>query len=103
VSPHDGVVKRNLIDSPEAATGTKLAANDNLPGFEDKRAVGAMAGGMSVRWVDGQLMKGMPHLKLGPRRVRFDMEEVRAWLKQKYATQRHGPALKETAKAKPAA
>jgi hypothetical protein len=61
-----------------------------VPSFCDKRAVAELAGGMSVRWVDGQLCKGMPHLKLGPRRVRFDLIEVAAWLKERYGRQRLG-------------
>jgi predicted DNA-binding transcriptional regulator AlpA len=55
--------------------------------FGDKRAVAAMTS-MSVRWVNLQLQRGMPHLKLGARRVRFDMAEVAQWLKERYATQR---------------
>ena len=51
-----------------------------------------MAGGMSVRWVDGEMAKGMPHIRLGSRRTRFDAEEVRAWLKAQYGTRRLGPA-----------
>ena len=76
-----------LNQSPQAAEGT-LSGNEN--NFVDKRAVGLLAGNMSLRWVDGELVKGMPHLKLGPRRVRFDLEEVREWLKEKYGQQRRG-------------
>ena len=36
------------------------------------------------------MTRGMPHLKLGPRRIRFDLEEVRAWLMEKYHQQRNG-------------
>src|SRR5262245_23084392 len=57
--------------------------------FADKRAVSAMLG-LSVRTVDNLIAKGMPHLKLGERRCRFDLQEVRAWLKQQYGTRRHG-------------
>ena len=76
-----------LNQSPQAAEGT-LSGNEN--NFVDKRAVGLLAGNMSLRWVDGELAKGMPHLKLGPRRVRFDLEEVRTWLKEHYGQQRRG-------------
>lgn len=68
--------------------GEKLAAP--AP-FGDKRAVAVLAGGFSVRWVDMQLAHGMPHLKIGPRRVRFDLAEVAAWLKERYGQQRRGP------------
>lgn len=77
--------------TPQAASGTKLAASATVPRFGDKRDVGSLAGGMSVRWVDGQLQLGMPHMKYGTRRVRFDLEEVRQWLKEKYGQQRRGP------------
>lgn len=71
---------------PDAAAGNVSAAAPRK--FGDKRDVGELAGGMSKRWVDGEMAKGMPHLKLGARRVRFDLEEVAAWLKQQYHVQR---------------
>jgi hypothetical protein len=57
---------------------------------------------MSIRWVDGQLAKGMPHLKLGLRRVRFDLEEVRQWLKETYGQQRRG-RIRKAARTQPEA
>lgn len=81
---------------PDPATGNhKLAASEIPRPLGDKKAVATMAGGMSIRWVDGEMAKGMPHLRLGSRRVRFDLDEVRAWLKDKYATRRLGPAKQE--------
>jgi hypothetical protein len=76
-----------LNQTPQVAGGDQSAASQN---FGDKRTVAALAGNMSVRWVDGELQKGMPHLRLGKRRVRFDIEEVRAWLKEQYGQQRRG-------------
>ena len=76
------------LQSPQAAEGTVSAGNEN--NFGDKRAVGLLAGNMSLRWVDGELAKGMPHLKLGPRRCRFDLAEVKVWLKERYGVQRRG-------------
>lgn len=62
---------------PDASTGeTKLAATVQALG--DKKAVGELAGGMSDRWVESQMALGMPHLRLGQRRTRFDLSEVRA-------------------------
>ena len=79
---------QSTTQTPEVAPGiSQSAASLNLG---DKRAVAALAGNMSVRWVDGQLALGMPHLKLGPRRVRFDLGEVREWLKSSYGQQRRG-------------
>lgn len=75
----------------EAATSdsdSKLAAL----ALGDKDDVGQLAGGMSRRWVDDQMVLGMPHLKIGKRRVRFDLQEVREWLKEKYHVQRRAPA-----------
>jgi len=77
--------------TPEAAPGSKLAASDTAR-LGDKTAVADMAGGFSKRWVDSQIALGMPHLKLGPRRVRFDLAEVREWLREKYHVQRRAPA-----------
>jgi predicted DNA-binding transcriptional regulator AlpA len=78
---------------PHVAGGEPKSAANHLPApLIDKRAVAAMAGGMSVRWVDGEMAKGMPHIRLGSRRTRFDAEEVRAWLKAQYGTRRLGPA-----------
>ena len=76
----------NELQAPQVAGGQSAASQN----FGDKRAVAALAGGMSTRWVDNELQKGLPHLKLGPRRVRFDLEEVRTWLKEKYGAQRRG-------------
>ena len=80
---------------PDATAGDKSAAMSRPEvigdlALGDKRAVAALAGGMSTRWVDGQLTKGMPHLRFGSRRVRFDLAEVRAWLKDCYGTRRRG-------------
>jgi len=80
-----------LSCAPDTATGTKLAANEDSP-FGDKLAVARLAGGFSKRWVDLQMARGMPHMRIGRRRVRFDLTEVREWLREKYRVQRRGPA-----------
>ncbi len=46
--------------------------------------------GCCVRSVDNELQRGLPHMKMGPRKVRFDLEEVAAWLKRTYGQQRLG-------------
>lgn len=71
---------------PEFATGS--------PKFADKRAVAAMVG-CCVRSVDNLMVRGCPYLKLGRRKIRFDLDEVRNWLKREYGTSRIG---KEVAK-----
>lgn len=90
------MIINSTCTNPEAIAGETKAGGDywsNLRCLGDKRAVAGMVG-MSHRWVDQQLTKGMPHLKVGNRRVRFDLDEVRAWLKDKYGTRRRGPAAK---------
>jgi excisionase family DNA binding protein len=78
--------------TPDAATSNmKLAANDTLRRYGDKADVATMLG-MSRRTVDNLLRQGCPHLRLGARRVRFDMAEVRQWLTENFRTQRRGPA-----------
>jgi hypothetical protein len=77
-----------ILSNPDTATGIKQAADKTFQRFGDKRDVASLAGDMSVRWVDGQLALGMPHMKFGARRVRFDLDEVRSWLKERYGQQR---------------
>jgi predicted DNA-binding transcriptional regulator AlpA len=70
---------------PEVATGEMKLAT--MPRYGSKRDVAAMLQ-MSVRSVDNFLRAGCPHLKLGKRRVRFDLGEVRLWLADNFRTQR---------------
>ena len=73
---------------PDAAPGIKSATNtDTLPRYGSKRDVAAMLQ-MSVRSVDNFLRAGCPHLKLGKRRVRFDLPETRQWFAENFRTQR---------------
>lgn len=74
---------------PDAAVGNKSATQTDTSTRKlgDQRAVASMTA-MSRRWVDGGMAKGMPHLKLWPRRCRFDLEEVAEWLRQQYCVQR---------------
>lgn len=74
---------------PDAAVGHRPTATDTTP-FGNKGAVAKLAGGFSKRWVDAQMARGMPHLKIGARRVRFDLEEVHRWLKDTYTVQKRG-------------
>lgn len=67
-------------NKPEAPTGKK---------FGTKQDVAAMFG-VCLRTVDNLLAKGMPHLKLGARRCRFDMADVEAWANRSFRTERYG-------------
>lgn len=44
--------------------------------------------GFSTRQVDNFLGQGMPHLKIGKRRVRIVIAEADAWMHEKFATRR---------------
>jgi len=57
--------------------------------FGDKFAVAEMLD-LCPRSVDNLMAQGMPHLRIGTRRVRFDMAEVRAWAKRHYGVSRMG-------------
>ena len=57
--------------------------------FGGKKDVAAMIG-CCIRSVDNELQRGLPHLKMGARKVRFDLGEVAAWLKRTYGQQRIG-------------
>ena len=46
--------------------------------------------GLSRRTIDNWLQRGMPHLKLGARRVRFDLRKIEAWLHRECRTVRYG-------------
>jgi predicted DNA-binding transcriptional regulator AlpA len=89
-SEHVQTHKRN----PDANAGQfKPLATENatLEAYGDKGDVAAMLN-LSRRSVDNLLRQGCPHLRLGTRRVRFDMPEVRQWLAENFRTQRRGPA-----------
>lgn len=69
----------NVYSDTETATVQKTA--DTLL---DKPAVARLCGMRSTRWVDLQLAKGMPHLRVGARRTRFERGEVLQWLRRTY-------------------
>jgi len=82
-------VNENILKSPDANPGQSALATP--PRYLSKRDLAALVQ-MSVRWVDSICAAGCPHLKLGRRRVRFDLPEVQAWLTENYRTQRRGVA-----------
>jgi hypothetical protein len=79
----------DILQTPDTATGTKLAAP-----ITDKKGYG-QRWHFSVRHVDNLLAEGMPHLKIGARRVRIITAEADAWMWQRYGTQRRGPAKRK--------
>ena len=60
---------------------------DRTPEIVDKRGF-AKHWGFSPRHIDTLLARGLPHLKIGKRRVRIVVEEADAWMKEKYGVQR---------------
>jgi len=48
--------------------------------------------GFSVRHIDNLIAWGLPHLKIGKRRVRILIPEADGWMHQKFGQQRRGPA-----------
>jgi hypothetical protein len=75
----------DISAEPETATGTKSAAE-----ITDKKGYAAHWS-FSVRHIDNLLKDGLPHLKIGKRRVRIFTKEADAWMHEKFSTQRRGP------------
>ncbi len=73
----------------EGPKGNPLTATEVRPRYTDKHGIAGMLD-MSVRSVDNLLAEGMPHIKLTARCIRFDVDEVRAWLKERFGTRRLG-------------
>ena len=53
----------------------------------DKRGY-AERWGFSLRTVDNLLAKGLPHLKIGARRVRIEIAAADQWMRQTFGVQR---------------
>jgi hypothetical protein len=70
----------------EAITGGALSATTNIT---DKRGY-AKRWQFSPRHVDNLIARGLPHLKIGKRRVRILIDEADSWMRQSYGTQRRG-------------
>ena len=77
----------NAVNYAETATDTTKLAGD----ITDKKGFG-QRWGFSTRHVDNLIAIGLPHLKIGKRRVRIFIHEGDAWMRQKFSTQRRGPA-----------
>lgn len=69
-------------ETPDTATGNKLAAE-----VTDKRGFG-QRWQFSVRTIDNFLKAGLPHLKIGTRRVRIVIKEADTWMKEHFGQQR---------------
>ena len=74
----------------DTTTGSKLAAD-----ITDKRGY-AQRWLFSRRQIDNFLSQGMPHCKIGERRVRIVIAEADAWMRERFGTRRRGPAQRTT-------
>jgi hypothetical protein len=72
----------------EPVTGGAPPGTTNIT---DKRGY-AQRWQFSPRHVDNLIARGLPHLKIGKRRVRILIDEADSWMRQTYGTQRRGPA-----------
>lgn len=57
----------------------------------DKSGMAAIIS-MSPRTMCKLMTNGCPHFKIGSRRVRFDPDEVLAWMRERFGVRRLGPA-----------
>jgi hypothetical protein len=69
---------------PETAAGESKPATNNVT---DKRGYGNRWQ-FSVRHIDNLLRQGLPHLKIGKRRVRILVDEADAWMKERFGARR---------------
>jgi hypothetical protein len=78
-----------MIDSstpPDSAGQPKPAGNvTDKPGYGQRWK-------FSARHIDNLIAQGLPHLKIGKRRVRIIIDEADAWMKERFGTQRRTPA-----------
>jgi hypothetical protein len=72
--------------TPDAATSNRLGQ-----GITDKKGY-AHRWGFSPRHIDNLIAMGLPHLKIGPRRVRIIIEEGDSWMRSRFAMQRRPAA-----------
>jgi len=68
----------------------EITVNNNTSPLGKKRDVATMLN-VSVRSVDNYIAEGCPHMKPTPRCVRFDLDDVRDWFKNKYGQQSRRP------------
>ena len=70
------------LKTPQVAGGIEQSAQ-----ITDKRGYGSRWQS-SVRTVDNWLKAGLPHLKIGARRVRIDIPEADQWMRDRFSVQR---------------
>lgn len=81
------MIDSNTQQQPDNATGSPAQASP----YTDKRGY-AKRWQFSTRKCDDLIANGLPHLKIGKRRVRICIPEADAWMQQQFRTQRRGGA-----------
>jgi hypothetical protein len=84
--------------SPETAAGNKSVENGRTSDITDKKGYG-LRWQFSPRHVDNLIAQGLPHLKIGRRRVRILVPEADAWMRQRFSQRRRPPARTSTTRA----
>jgi len=74
---------KKTLPLPEVATGSQLADTE----ITDKKGY-AQHWLFSVRKVDNLLAEGLPHCKVGKRRVRIMIAEADRWMVERFGQQR---------------
>jgi len=70
-------------------------ADSSIRPCDEKRAITDKPG-YAARWlfsprhIDNLIAQGLPHLKIGQRRVRIVVADADAWMKDRYGTRRTG-------------
>ena len=72
-------------NTPDTATGNTKAET-----ITDKRGY-AQRWHFSPRMIVNLLQEGLPHCKIGTRRVRIVVPEADAWMRERYGQQRRRP------------
>lgn len=78
---------------PESVTGD-MKLTEREAHILDKKSY-AERWSFSVRTIDNLLRAGMPHLRVGERRVRIIVAEADAWMRQRFGTERRGALLRQ--------
>jgi hypothetical protein len=85
------VTETNLNAKEGAASAMPLVLRENESPISDKRGFGRRWG-FSARTIDNLIAQGLPHWKVGKRRVRIIVAEGDAWMRQRFGVQRRSNA-----------
>jgi hypothetical protein len=86
-----GDSKKEIVMKTQLVPVTTSGNDAPPPVITDKRGY-AERWSFSPRHIDNLLAAGLPHLKVGQRRVRIVIADADTWMKQKFQCQRNGRA-----------